>query len=133
MTHEPDSGQATVEFALVLPLALMCLALVIQLSVIVSAQTSVHHDARLAARTASMSDAPAIAAESVVRDRGTEIEVTVTDLLVTVDLRRRVPIVVPLVGGFLPSIDVRSRITMALEPPIHTDVGASEGGVMAVG
>lgn len=116
-------GQSTVEFALVLPLALVCLALVIQTLVIVSAQISVHHEARLAARAASMSPEPVTTARSMVHDQRTEVDVTVTDVLVTVALRRNVPIMVPLVRRFLPSIDVRSNLTMALEPPIYTDVG----------
>lgn len=128
-----NRGQATVEFALVLPLALVCLALVIQTLAIVSAQISVHQDTRLAARAASMSAEPVVAAESMVRDRRTDIDVSLTELLVTVTLRRQVPIMVPLVRDFLPSIEVRSDLTMALEPPIYTDVGASEGVATAIG
>lgn len=128
-----DRGQATVEFALVLPLALLCLALVMQTSVIVSEQISVHHEARLAARAASMSAEPVMAARSMVHDQRTDLDVTVTDILVTVVLRRKVPIMVPLVGRFLPSVDVRSSLTMALEPPIYTEVESDQGETPAIG
>lgn len=127
--HDDESGQATVEFALVLPLALVCLALVIQTLVIVAAQITVLNDTRLAARAASMSPEPTVAATTTLRgDRQrTAIDVEVTELLVTVTLRREVRIMVPLVRRFMPSVDVRSSLTMALEPPIHTAVDHPQG------
>lgn len=127
MIHEDENGQATVEFALVLPLVLVCLALVLQTLVIASAQITVHHQAQLAARAASMSATPAATAHSMVHDQRTNVDVTVTDILVTVALRRNVSIMVPLVRRFLPSIDVRSSLTMALEPPIDTHDGPQRG------
>ncbi|MFM7870194.1 MAG: TadE/TadG family type IV pilus assembly protein, partial [Actinomycetota bacterium] len=59
-----DDGQATVEFALILPLLVICLGLVVQVLVVVSAQLDLQNDTRLVARMASMSAEPEVAARS---------------------------------------------------------------------
>lgn len=126
MTCSEDRGQSTVEFALVLPVALVCLAVVLQSLLIVSAQITAHNDARLAVRAASMSPDPVSAAQEIVGDddRRTSIDVITADPLVTVVLQREVRIMVPILRRFVPSIDVRSSLTMALEPPIHSLAGS---------
>ncbi|MFM7125660.1 MAG: TadE/TadG family type IV pilus assembly protein [Actinomycetota bacterium] len=127
MLSGADDGQATVEFALILPLLVICLGLVVQVLVVVSAQVDLENDARLAARMASMSAEPEVAARSSL-DRAdasgpTRLDVDVADRTVTVTVSRSIDLIVPILERLLPPIELRSALTMALEPPIHIDAG----------
>lgn len=120
-----DDGQSTVEFALILPLLVICLGLVVQVLVVVSAQLDLENDTRLAARMASMSAEPDVAARSNF-DRAdasgpTRVDVDVTDRTVTVTLSRSIDLIVPFLDRLLPPIELKSALTMALEPPIRPD------------
>lgn len=120
-----DDGQSTVEFALILPLLVICLGLVVQVLVVVSAQLDLENDTRLAARMASMSAEPDVAARSN-SDRAdasgpTRVDVDVTDRTVTVTLSRSIDLIVPFLDRLLPPIELKSALTMALEPPIRPD------------
>ena len=112
-----DQGQATVEFALVLPLIVMCLLLIPQTLVLVTSNIALHHQVRVTTRAAAISANPTAAG---IRTRpGDLIDVSTTDRLVTVRIRRPIPVMVPLVARFLPEVVLSSSLTMALEPPVH--------------
>lgn len=121
MILRSDRGQATVEFALILPLALACLALVIQTLIVVTAQVALLDDTRRAARIASVASDPAAAVRDMqaTLPTRTEIDVETSNGLVTVVLRRKIAIAVPLLRRLNPTIDLEADLTMALEPPIH--------------
>lgn len=105
-------GSASVEFAVVLPLALVAMLLVVQVALVVAQQLVVQHAAREGAREAAVWNDDARAREAVIRagdldpDR-TEIEVTPADrpvgAPVRVFVRYRAPLVVPYVARFLPA------------------------------
>lgn len=123
--NRADDGQSTVEFALVLPLVVICLGLVVQVLVVVGARVDLENDVRLATRMASVSAEPDEAARSSL-DRAdgpelTRMEVDVTDRTVTVTLSRSVDLIVPFLDRLLPPIELTTPLTMALEPPIHAD------------
>lgn len=123
--NRTDEGQSTVEFALVLPLVVICLGMVVQVLVVVSAHVDLENDARLAARMASVSAEPDEAARSTLdgvdASEPTRMDVDVTDRTVTVTLSRSVDLIVPFLDRLLPPIELRTALTMALEPPIHAD------------
>ena len=121
VTHQ--RGQATIEFALLLPLAIGCLALVIQTLVLVLGQISLHHEARLAVRAAATAADPVTAARDAVLRNDPQstslIEIEATTRLVTVHVHRQIPVIVPLLGQLWPDFEISARLTMALEPPIE--------------
>ena len=100
------------EFAAVLPLALVSLLLIVQIALVVSEQLVVQHAAREGAREAAVWNDDDRARDAAVRagaldsDR-TEIDITPTDRpvgsSVRVTIRYRVPLVVPYVSRFLPA------------------------------
>ena len=114
-----ERGQATVEFALVLPLIVLAALAVIQVGLVVRDQMGVVHAAREAARAASVDrdgSAPVRAAHRTLpgaavdvgaRPRvGGEITVTVTYHAVT-DL--------PIVGALFPDPDLHASASMRVE------------------
>ena len=118
-----EQGQATIEFALLLPLAVGCLALVIQTLVLVLGHISLHHEARIAVRAAAVAADPEAAARAAVQSNDPQstslIEIEITAQLVTVRVHRQIPVVVPVLGQLWPDFDISARLTMALEPPIE--------------
>lgn len=125
MTRRADDGQSTVEFALVLPLVVICLGLIVQVLVVVGARVDLENDVRLAARMASMSAEPHEAARRSL-DRAdapqrTRMEIDVADRTVTVTLSRTVDLIVPFLDRLVPPIELTTALTVALEPPIHID------------
>jgi Flp pilus assembly protein TadG len=101
-----------VEFAAVLPLALIALLLIVQVALVVSEQLAVQHAAREGAREAAVSNDDARAREAALRAGGldedrAEVEITPAERPVgspvRVTIRYRVPLVVPYVTRFLPS------------------------------
>lgn len=121
--HGGQGGQATVEFALILPLVVLLLLVIVQVGLVVRAQVLVTHAAREAARAAAVDADPAAperAAEvstPLAPDRlsvriagragaGSRVRVEVTYRLAT-DL--------PLVGPLLPDLDLSAATTMRVE------------------
>jgi Flp pilus assembly protein TadG len=115
----PESGQATVEFALVLPLAFVLILAVLQTALVVRDYVATVHAAREAARAASVdrdAGAPADAAHRVLRrahvavgprpEVGAPIRVEVTYTSHT-DL--------PLVGRLFPDPELHATVTMRAE------------------
>lgn len=115
-----DRGQATVEFALTLPLIAMLLGLIAQMSVIAASHLDVVDEARRIGRDASLAEDPrAVVRASLPRNSTSQIEVWFDDSTVTVVVSRRIDTDLPIVGRFTPTIDVHSRLTMAREPRVH--------------
>jgi Flp pilus assembly protein TadG len=106
-----EAGTASVELALVLPLAVLALLLVAQVALVVSAQLVVTHAAREGAREAAVSNDDERARRAALRagdlDPGrAEVEVSPAKRPVgspvRVTVRYRAPLVVPYVSRFLP-------------------------------
>ena len=116
---ERESGQATVELALTLPLVFIMLMAVLQVGIVVRDQVLVLHGAREAARQAAVSSDPAGAARWAAmaatgfRDLG--VSVDVTDQMVVVHVHRDAPTDVPLVGALLGSVGLDASVTMRRE------------------
>jgi Flp pilus assembly protein TadG len=116
-----DRGQATVEFALALPLVAVLVLGIVQLVVVARDQLAVELAAREGARAAAVAATPATAAASAagaavgldpldvsVSEHGEHISVTV---------RYRSVTDVPLVGLAIGDVEVAATVTMQREPP----------------
>jgi Flp pilus assembly protein TadG len=123
-----DDGQAAVELALALPLVALLLLLVVQLGVVVRDELLVVHAAREAARAAAVHPTAAAAGDAARAAGGldaTRLTVAVTRSggdppIVRATLTYREGTAVPVVGPLLPSVTLRSSVSMALEdPPGH--------------
>jgi Flp pilus assembly protein TadG len=118
-----DRGQATVEFALCLPLVVLLLLLVVQVGVIVRGQVLVTHAAREAARAAAVDADPAAAeraAEASTPLAADRLSVRSSGRAgpgsrVRVDVSYRLSTDVPLVGPMLPDLDLQASATMRVE------------------
>lgn len=115
----PESGQSTVEFALLLPLLVTMLVLLFQVALVGRDQMLVVHAARDAAREASVTASPARIQAAAQRSlpgtsvrvlrrgsAGNSVEVEITYLART-DL--------PLVGALLPDVTLHARAVMRVE------------------
>jgi Flp pilus assembly protein TadG len=113
-----DNGQATVEFALMAPLVVLC-ALLLLATLSVSLDTLRLNDiARSAVRSAITSDNPSEAARAIA-DLTHVSAVTTTDEstgLVTVNATMKKQF--PLLGRWLPSLSLHGPATMMREPPL---------------
>jgi Flp pilus assembly protein TadG len=117
--RQPELGQSTVEFALVLPFLFLFLLGLVQVAVVARDQLLVVHAARVAAREASVggSDARVRAAvTNVLHDAqisiGSRQEVG-TPMKVSVTYRERTK--VPLIGDFFPVSTLSASSTMRVE------------------
>lgn len=121
MIDRTDRGQATVEFALALPLVAVLVLGVVQLVVIARDQLAVELAARDGARAAAVAGAPSAAAtaaaEASVDLRPMTVETSELGRHVTVTVRHRNPTDVPLIGALLGDVEVVGRATMLREPP----------------
>lgn len=116
-----DRGQATVEFALALPLVALLVLGIVQLVVIARDQLAVELAAREAARAAAVAAAPAsagtAAAERAVGLAPLDVSVSERDGRVTVTVRHRSATNVPLIGLAIGDVEVAATVTMQREPP----------------
>lgn len=114
-----DTGQATIEFALALPLVVMVLLGAAQVLVVAVHQLVLVHAARDAVRAASVSADPAAAARAAL-DRiepGMSADVTTAGDVVTVVVSARDPTDIPVIGVLVPDLTLEARASMTLEPP----------------
>lgn len=112
-------GQATVEFALVLPLLLLMTMLVLQVALVVRDQVAVVHAAREAARAASVDPDPR-AAVTAARRTLDEVDVELrrpaeVGESLRVEVRYRSSTNVPLVGPLLPDPELSAHAVMRVE------------------
>ena len=114
-----ERGQATVEFAFVLPLIVLAALAVIQVGLVVRDQMGVTHAAREAARAASVDrdpEAPARAAHRTLP--GAQVTVGARPRLggeITVTVRYHEVTNLPLVGALFPDPDLHASATMRVE------------------
>lgn len=118
-----DEGQAAVEVALVLPLIVLLLLAVVQVTLVARDQILVVHAARAAAREAAVGSPPARVRQVAVASAGGGLQsgrLTVDTHdgdTVTVRVEYRAPTEVPLVGALLPDVAVRANAAMRQETP----------------
>lgn len=118
-----DSGQSTVELALLLPVVLMLLLAVLQVGLIARDVVLVAHASREAARAAAVEGGAAAARQAAVRSSGLveerlEVEVTgrgASGSRVRAEVIYRAPTTVPLVGALLGDRVLRAAATMRVE------------------
>ncbi len=117
MRRDDDHGQATVEFALTLPLVVLVVAFIIQVTTIAAIHLEVVAETGRVARAASMAEDPASAARTALNGTSTStIDIDFDSTKVTISVTRRVDTDVALIGRFVPDVVVRSSLTMAREP-----------------
>lgn len=127
MTGERDEGQAAVELALVLPLVVLLLLAVVQVTLVARDQVLVVQAARAGAREAAVKapddTAAAAAVERAALDRsGLDPGRTATAVTraartdtVTVRVRYASPTDVPLIGPLLPDVPLEADLSMRSE------------------
>lgn len=121
---ERDGGSSSVEFALVLPLALLAALAVLQVGLVAKDALVVVQAAREGVREAAVSTDDIRARDAALRGGGlpadrTDVEVTRSGSVgdpVTVTVRYRAPFVVPFVEWLFPDqVELRASATMRQE------------------
>ena len=115
---EHDRGQATVEFALLLPLVVVLVLCLVQLAVVLTRRAQLETSTWNVARAASVAADPEEVVDNVLDDPTTVADVRVDARWVTVTTRSVVVTDVPIVGRFFPDVTLESRLTLLLEPPL---------------
>jgi Flp pilus assembly protein TadG len=112
-----QNGQATIEFALVIPLVAIMLLLIVQTAVVVREQVMLINGVREAARAAAVD--PSTDVTSVVRSASglSTVSVSSSDdgASITVSATATVPIVIPVLRSFRKSVSLDARATMRAE------------------
>jgi hypothetical protein len=113
--HRADAGQATVEFALLLPLFIACVAVLMSCIGIGLSSLRLSDTARMSARAASTSDNPSQTVQTLLLGQGiTHTESTdATQQFLTVKLTRNIR--VPLLGVPIPMMELSAQSTVMLE------------------
>lgn len=114
-----DRGQATVEFALTIPVLLLVLLGAVQVFVLLVDRLHLVHVTRDATRAASVSGDPVVAVRRVVErawpDRVVSHRVSDDGTLVSVNIELVNPTDVPIIGRFLPDVRLTESLTMLAE------------------
>jgi Flp pilus assembly protein TadG len=114
-----ERGQATVEFALVLPLIVFALLAILQVGLVARDQVAVVHAAREAARAASVDRDPGAAATAARRVLShAEVQVGSRPAVgqsIRVDVSYHDRTDVPLVGALFPDLDLHAHAVMRVE------------------
>ena len=114
-----ESGQATVEFALVLPLVILAALAIIQVGLLVRDHLAVVHAAREAVRAASVDPDPSSAVDAAHRTLPhADVDVSSRPSVgepIAVEVRYRAVTDVPLVGVLFPDPVLHSRAVMRVE------------------
>lgn len=110
-----DSGQATVEFALLLPLFVACIGALAATTAIALTSLRLDDTARMAARVASTSNDPEDAVRTIATKTGVDSRVTLDDQrqFLTVYMTQRIRL--PLIGLPIPVVRMTSHITVMYE------------------
>lgn len=114
-----DSGQATVELALCLPVVTIIVLVMTQLCVIGIHTVALVNTTRDVTRAAAIGVDPVTAARRATRRLAADsvqVDVRVDDGWVTVRLTESVPTDLPIVGSWFGDIVVHEELTMMLEP-----------------
>ena len=113
-----ESGQSTVEFALLFPLVAMAILAIIQVALVVRADVVVHQAAREGARSAAVSKSSGAAAEgagNVASGLNVSVQRGSKGKRVVVTVRRKYRTNVPLVGKLFPDPTLKARAVMRAE------------------
>jgi Flp pilus assembly protein TadG len=117
--HRGQRGQATVEFAFVLPLLVLAGLAIIQIGLVVRDDLAVHHAAREAARAASVDPDPARAVKAAHRTLpGAHVEVGPRPAVggeQSVTVRFRSVTNLPMVGALFPDPMLHATVVMRVE------------------
>ena len=116
--HRRDNGQATVEFALMAPLVVLCVLLLLATLSVCLDTLRLNDIARSAVRSAITSDNPSEAARAIAVLSHVSTVTTTDELtgLVTVNASSQKRF--PLLGRWLPSLSLHAAATMMREPPL---------------
>ena len=127
MPRLDEQGQAATELALVLPLLVLLLLALVQVTLVARDQVLVVHTAREAAREAAVDPRPAAVRQAARRAGGAGLkperlgtetrQIGGAPVTVTVAVAYQAPTDVPLIGPLVPDIEVRSTATMRRETP----------------
>ena len=119
MTRRADNGQATVELALAMPLLCVLALGVVQLAMVMRDQIAAIEIARMAARAAAVATDPMSAAATAAAAARSDASVStsIVGSTVTVEVSIVNSTDVPLIGAWLPAVELRSDASMLLEPP----------------
>jgi hypothetical protein len=110
-----EAGQATVEFALLLPLFVACFAVLLSAIDVGFSSLRLADMARVAARTASTSDDPSRTVQMMLQDRNIAHRESLdsTQQFLTVALEQRIRI--PIFGIPIPQFSLTAQSTVLLE------------------
>jgi len=112
--HDPQRGQATTELALLAPLLLLAMLFVVQVFVVVRDRVFLVHTLREAAVSVSATSDPQEARAAVARVLpGATMTRTETGVRIAVDVLLHTD--VPIVGRFVPDLEVHDSIDLAVE------------------
>ena len=115
----PDSGQATVELALVMPLIIGLLIIILNAGLVVRDQLAVWHAASAGAHAASISpDSPDVvqqAVEAEVQLRPLQLHIVRDGDLVTVEAKYPRSFGLWLIGGIAPPLTLSATVTMHVQ------------------
>ena len=116
---DPDSGQATVELALVMPLIIGLLFIILTVGLVVRDQLAVWHAASAGARAASISpDSPDVvqqAVEDEVGLRPLHLRIVRDDDLITVEAQYPRTINLWLIKHIVPPLTLSASVTMHVQ------------------
>lgn len=113
-----DDGQATVEFVLILPLVMVCIAVLVYAAAVVRTAIAVHEGAHRAARVASLDPDPDAARQAAAQVLpGIEVVVTRGEIgsSVRANARARVRPRIPVLRRVLPEIALTANAEMRAE------------------
>ena len=118
---DTERGQSTVEFALLLPLLVMCVGLLLTVVAVTQAQLIVVNASRNAARAAVVhtGDDAQRAAQAAASDstslRPLQVTVAARDNFMTVSVTARWGLPLPFVSALLPTVTLRASTSMLRE------------------
>ena len=116
---EPDSGQATVELALVMPLIIGLLLIILNVGLVVRDQLAVWHAASAGARAASISpdslDVVQQAVEDEVGLRPLHLQIVRDEQLITVEVQYPRTINLWLINHIVPPLTLSASVTMHVQ------------------
>jgi len=116
---EPDSGQATVELALVMPLIIGLLLIILNVGLVVRDQLAVWHAASAGARAASISpDSPDVVQQAVNDEvwlRPLHLQIVRDEQLITVEVQYPCTINLWLIKRIVPPLTLSASVTMHVQ------------------
>jgi Flp pilus assembly protein TadG len=119
--HHDEAGQATVEFALILPFVVLMLLAIVQVGFVARDYVRVAHASREAARAASV-DPNGDRSRDVVRhllgDADVQIERAGSGAIgdpITATVKFRAKTEVPVIGALIPDVEISESTTMRAE------------------